>query len=179
MPGWIGPAALVLAAVVLSEIPQVRAAGQVIDRYREPLLAAAIGVAALGFAVFIGGIVSMLMVSGTPMTHDEIEGAISQRQGIGQAATWRFAAHRVFGAAAGQQGSYEASFAGVKEACRTGDWWRDTQWRRFFLISFGGLMLFYGLFGVLLVVGPMHIKALVAGALAYATAMMAWGFAHA
>ena len=176
---WIGPAALVLVAIVLAELPQVRAASQLLDHHRGPLLAAAMGVTAIGFAVFMGGILSMLMTSGTPMTHDEIEGAISQRQWIGQSATWRFAAHRVFGAAAGRQGSYEASFAGVKDAWRTGEWRRDAQWRRFFLTSIGALMLFYGLFSVVLIVAPTHIKALAAAVVVYATAMTARGFAHA
>jgi hypothetical protein len=40
-------------------------------------------------------------------------------------------------------------------------------------------MLFYGLFGLLLVVGPMPIKVLAAGAMAYVTAMTARGFARA
>ena len=178
MPGFIGPAALVLAAVLLSEVPEVRAAGQAIDRYRGPLLAAAIGLAGLGFAVFMGGILSMLMVSGAPKTQEEIERGIGQRQGIGQAATWRFAAHRVFGAAAGQQASYEASFTGIKDDWRTGEWWRDTHWRRVFLISVGGVMLSCGLFALVLVLAPIPIKALVAAVATYAAVMTAWGFAR-
>ncbi len=177
--GWIGPAALVLLAIVLAELPQIQQAGQTIDGYREPLLAATIGLAALGFTVFMGGLLSMLMASGTAMTHEEIEGAISQRQGFGRATIWRVAAHRVFGAAAGQQATSEASFAGVKDAWRTGEWRRDTHWRRFFLVAAGALMLVYGLFGIILVVGPTHIKVLVAGVMAYATAMTVWGFARA
>ena len=177
--GWIVPAALVLLAIALSEVPEVRQAGQTIDRHKEPLLAATIGLTALGFTVFMGGLFSMLMASGTAMTHEEIEGAISQRQGAGQPSTWRFAAHRVFGAAAGQQASYEASFAGVKDAWRTGEWRRDAYWRRFFVIGAGAAMLFYGIFGIILILSPTHIKVLVAGVLAYATAMSVRGFARA
>ena len=40
-------------------------------------------------------------------------------------------------------------------------------------------MLTYGLFGLFLVIGPGPIKVLVAGALAYATAMTARGFVRA
>lgn len=177
--GWIVPAALVLLAIALSEVPEVRQAGQTIDRHKEPLLAATIGLAALGFTVFMGGLLSMLMVSGEAMTHTQIEAAISQRQGFGRATIWRVAANRVFGAAAGQQTSYEASFAGARDAWRTGEWRRDTHWRRFFLVAAGGVMLFYGIFGIILVVGPTHIKVLVAGVMAYATAMTVWGFARA
>jgi hypothetical protein len=177
--GWLGPAALVLLAIVLSELPGVKQAGQTIDDYREPLLAATIGLAALGFAVFMGGVLSMLMASGTAMTHEEIESAISQRRGAGQPFTFRASAHRVFGTAEGQQATNEASFAGVKDAWRTSEWRRDTHWRRFFVIGTGAVMLFYGIFGIILVVGPTHIKVLVAGVMAYGTAMSVWGFARA
>jgi hypothetical protein len=177
--GWIGPAALVVVAIMLSELPVMKQAGRVIDSHRALLLPAAIGLAAFGFTVFMGGILSMLMASGNAMTHEEIESAIAERRFAGQPSVWRASAHRVFGDAAGQQASGEASFAGIKDAWRTGEWRRDTQWRRLFVIAAGGVMLFYGIFGLLLIVGPMHIKVLVAGAMAYVTAMTARGFARA
>jgi hypothetical protein len=177
--GWIGPATLVVLAIVLSEVPGIQQAGQTIDDHREALFAATIGLAALGFTVFMGGILSMLMASGNAMSHEEIEAAIGQRRFAGQPSVWRASAHRVFGATAGQEASGEASFAGFKDAWRSGEWRRDTQWRRLFVIAAGAIMLFYGLFGLLLVVGPMHIKVLAAGATAYVTAMTVRGFARA
>ena len=177
--GFMGSAALVLLAIVLSEVPVIREAARMIDEYRQPLLFAAVGLAACGFALFMGGVLSMLMASGTPMTHDQIEGAISQRQGIGEPAVWRSAAHRVFGPAAGQQGSYEASFAGVKDAWATGEWRRDPLWRRFFMIALGAMMLGFGMFGAMIAAGPNYLKVLLFGALAYATFMTARGLARA
>ncbi len=85
----------------------------------------------------------------------------------------------MFGAAAGQQASGEASFAGIKDAWRTGEWRRDAQWRRLFVIAAGAILLFYGIFGLILVIGPVHIKVLFAGAMAYVTAMTVKGFARA
>ena len=177
--GWLGPAALVVVAIVLSEVPGIQQAGQMIDDHRGPLFAATIGLAAFGFTVFMGGILSMLMASGDAMTHDEVEAAIGQRRFAGQPSVWRASAHRVFGAAAGQQASGEASFAGIKDAWRTGEWRRDTQWRRLFLVGAGAVMLVYGLLGLFLVIGPVHIKVLFAGAMAYVTAMTVRGFARA
>jgi hypothetical protein len=177
--GWLGPAALVVLAIVLSELPVMKQAGQVIESHRALLLPAAIGLAAFGFIVFMGAILSMLMASGNAMTHGEIEAAIGQRRFAGQPSVWRASAHRVFGATAGQEASGEASFAGFKDAWRSGEWRRDTQWRRLSVIAAGAIMLFYGLFGLLLVVGPMPIKVLAAGAMAYVTAMTARGFARA
>ncbi len=177
--GWIGPAALVVLAIVLSEVPGIQQAGQMIDAHREPLFAATIGLAALGFTVFMGGILSLLMASGNAMSHEEIETAIGARRFAGQPSIWRASAHRVFGAATGRQASGEASFAGIKDAWRTGEWRRDTQWRRLSVIAAGAIMLFYGIFGLLLIAGPMHIKVLMAGAMAYVTAMTVRGFARA
>jgi hypothetical protein len=177
--GWLGPAALVVVAIVLSEVPGIQQAGQMIDHHREALFAATIGLAALGFTVFMGGILSLLMASGKTMAHEEIEAAIGARRFAGQPSVWRASAHRVFGAAAGQQASSEVSFAAIKDAWRTGEWRHDTQWLRLFVTGAGAVMLFYGLFGLFLVVGPIHIKVLFAAAMAYVTAMTVRGFARA
>lgn len=177
--GWAQMFGLLLLAIVLSELPGIKQAGQMIDRHKEPLLGVAIGLTALGFTVFMGSILSLLMVSGEPMTHEEIEGAISQRRGAGEPAVWRASAYRVFGAAAGQQASNETSFAGMKDAWRSGEWRRDPQWRRLFLAASGAGLLFYGLFWLFLVIGPGPVKVLVAGAMLYATAMTTWGFTRA
>jgi hypothetical protein len=179
IPGWIGLAAVVFVAIVLSEVPGIKQAGQMIDRHQDSLFAVTIGLAAFGSAVFMGGILSMVMASGDAMTHEGIETAIGQRWDAGRPSVRRASAHRVFGAAAGQQASREASFAEVKEAWRAGEWRRDTEWRRWFVIAAGAGMLFYGIFGLFLVVGPMHIKVLVAGVMAYVTAMLVWGFVRA
>lgn len=176
--GFIGSAGVVLMAIIVSELPPVRRAGQAIEQHRQPLLRATIAVGALGFAMFMGGVLSMLIASGTPMTHQEIEGAISQREGIGNPAVFRASAHRVFGTVAGRQGAYEASFAAVKQAWASGEWRRDALWRRFFIVSAGAVMLAAGIFGSLVVAGPMYVKVLMTGAMVYATAMTVRGFAR-
>lgn len=176
---WARMFGLVLVAAVLSEMPGIKQACQAVDRLRDPLLGVAIGVAALGFAVFMGGILSLLMASGEPMTHEEIEAAFAERRGAGEPAVWRASAHRVFGPAAGQQAANEATFAGMKDAWRSGEWRRDPQWRRLFLVASGAALLSYGLFGLFLVIGPGPIKVIVAGALLYATVMTTRGFARA
>ncbi len=176
--GWARMIALFLVAALASELPPVKQVVQVIDRVRDPLLTVAIAVAALGFTVFMGGILSMLMASGDPMTHEEVEGAISQRQRAGEPYVWRASAHRVFGVAAGRQVAGEASFAGMKEAWKSKEWRRDSQWRRLVVIATGAALLFYGLFGLFVVLGPPPIKVLMAAAMLYATVMTIWGFAR-
>ena len=79
----------------------------------------------------------------------------------------------------GLQGWIDAPFAGIKKAWRSGEWLRDEHWRRLFVTAGGGTLLLFGLFGVFVVVGPMPVKLLVAGAMAYAAARTVWGLARA
>src|SRR5688572_8202831 len=88
MSGWIAPA-LVLLAYVLSTVPGITQAEQLIDRHKESLIAATISLAALGFTVFIGGILSLVMASGEAMTHEEIEATISSPRVSGDSSFWR------------------------------------------------------------------------------------------
>lgn len=178
LAGWALAAGVFLLAAILSELPWFKQASQAIDRRHDPLLGLAIALTAFGFIIFMGGILSLLIGSGEPMSHEEIEGAISQRRNAGEPAVWRASAHRVFGAAGGRQAANEASFAGMKEAWRSGDWIRDSQWRRVFIICSGAGLLFYGMFSLFVVIGAPPIKVLMAGAMAYATIMTIRGFAR-
>ena len=180
VPGGIWAALLLLAGIVLSEVPILKSAERMIARSEGPLLALTIGVAVCGFAVMMGGIISMLLAGGASMTHEEIEDSMRrQRDASSLPYVWRRSTYRFSGVAAGQQGSMEASFSGIKDAWRTGEWRRDPHWRRLYVIAAGGTMLAFGLFGIFIVIGPMPIKVLMFGALAYATVRTAWGFAHA
>jgi hypothetical protein len=170
---------VVLLAAVLSELPGLKQAGQAIDRRHDPLRGVTIGLTALGFTVFMGGILRMLMASGKPMIHKEVEDAISRRRSAGNPVVWRASAHRVFGVAAGRQVATEDSFAGMKEAWRSGEWRRDPHWRRLFLVASGAGLMMYGLFGLFVVIAPGPIKVIATGALLYATVMTARGFARA
>ena len=180
VPGWLWAVLLLLAGIVLSEVPILKSAERMIARSEGPLLALTIGVAVCGFAVMMGGIFSMLLAGGASMTHEEIEDSMRrQRDASSLPYVWRRSTYRFSGVAAGQQGSMEASFSGIKDAWRTGEWRRDPHWRRLYVIAAGGTMLAFGLFGIFIVIGPMPIKVLMFGALAYATVRTAWGFAHA
>ena len=65
------------------------------------------------------------------MSHDEI-GAFLRRwcDMAARPNIWRASTYRVRGSRAGRQAEMEASFANLKAAVRSGDWWRDTGWRR-------------------------------------------------
>ena len=178
--GWIGQVMLLLAVIVLSGLPVMQNLERVIARSEGPLLALTIGVTGFGFVVMMGGILSLAMGSGQSMTHQEIEASLRrQRDASALPYASRASTYRFSGVASGQQGSMGASFAGVKDAWRTGEWRRDSHWRRFYIIAAGATMLGFGLFGVFIVIGSMFVKLLVFGALAYATVRTVQGFVRA
>jgi hypothetical protein len=178
--GWIGWALLLLVLIVLSGMPALQNLERTMARSQGPLLALTIGVTVLGFAVMMGGILSTLMSGGESMTHQEIEASLlRQRDASSLPNAWRASTYRFSGVAAGQQGSTEASFADIKDAWRTGEWRRDSHWRRFYIIAAGATLLVVGMFGIFIVIGPMFIKLIMSGALAYATVRTVWGFARA
>ena len=72
------------------------------------------------------------------------------------------------------------SAAGLKGAWRSGDWWRDSQWRRLSVTAVGATVLFFGLVAIFVAIGPMPVKLLVGGVMVvYAIARTAWGVARA
>lgn len=181
LTGWIWPVLLLLAAIVLTEaIPGLTQVEQTIARHERSLLGLTLGLTALGFTVMMGGVLSLLMASGEPMSHDAVEASVRRNRNMAAwPYTWRASAYRVLGTGEGRQGSVEAPLSGIKAAWRSGEWRRDTHWRRLFVTAAGATLLFFGLFGFILVVGPMPVKLLVSGAIGYAVARTVWGFARA
>ena len=179
--GWAKMFGLVLLAIILAEaFKPFKDLEQLIKQHESVLLAGTIGMAVLGFVIFMGSILTLIMNQGEPMSHREVED--SSRRIRDQAAwpyTWRASAYRVFGKTAGRQADDEFSFHEMKEAMRTGAWLRSSKWRRRFFTTAGALMMFLGIFGMIFVLGPTWIKVFVSGAVVYALARTAWGFWHA
>ena len=72
--------------------------------------------------------------------------------------------------------SDEARFWRVRQAFRDGEWWRVPRWRRISLMLLGGILLFYGLFGLLFLLFPPGIKFLLLLAVLYATVRSIYAF---
>ncbi len=179
--GWGKMLGLLLLAIILAEtITPFKDLERLIKQHETMLLAATIGMAVLGFVVFMGSILTLIMNQGESMSHREVED--SSRRIRDQAAwpyTWRTSAYRIWGKTAGRQAYEEFSFHEMKEALRTGAWLRSSEWRRRFFTTAGALMMFLGIFGMIFVLGPTWIKLFVGGAVLYALARTAWGFWHA
>ena len=147
----------------------------------EPMLLAITGAAA-GFGVFLllGSVLSLLMRDGSPMSHREVEKhQRGMRDSFAGPQAWRASSYRLFGHAAGAQGDDEFSFAQLKAAFAGGAVLRTSLWRRRLCAVCGGLLIFFGVFGVVFVLAPMPVKLIVAAAIGYACVRMAWGLARA
>ena len=147
----------------------------------EPMLLAITGAAA-GFGVFLllGSVLSLLMRDGSPMSHREVEKhQRGMRDSFAGPQAWRVSSYRLFGHAAGAQGDDEFSFAQLKAAVAGGAVLRTSLWRRRLCAVCGGLLIFFGVFGVVFVLAPMPVKLIVAVAVGYACVRMAWGLARA
>ena len=182
LTGWIWPALLLLAAVVVSATTRASThVEQIIARHEQPLLLSTLGLAALGFTMMMGGVLSLLMATGEPISHEEVEGSSRRNRDMPARACTR-----------GARRPIECS--AWARACRAGLMHRLPASRRPGAPENGsatstgavcssrqgeGTLLLFGLFGVFVVVGPMPVKLLVAGAMAYAAARTVWGLARA
>jgi hypothetical protein len=177
---WLAMAGVLVAAIVLSELPPLQRLDRAISSHAPLLLGLAITLTVVGFSLFMGGIIAMLMAGGEEMSHEDVEeSSRSIRDAASGPRVWRVSAYRITGRTEGRQVANETTFAGMKDAWRSGDWSRDPQWRRLFIIAAGVAMLCYGMFGIFVVTGPAYLKLLLMAALLYATIAAASGFARA
>ena len=167
---------LLLAAIVLAELPPFVAAAAWIDAREWSLLIALGVILLLGFLLFFGGILKLLMDRGEPLSHADVEDVERSVRMAAQPVAWRASSYRVIGSAAGRQGAESFNLRELKGACRSGAVWRDPEWRRRAITVVGALLLVIGIFGGGVVVGPPWLKVLFGGALGYAFGRLGWGF---
>ena len=75
--------------------------------------------------------------------------------------------------------SGEASFANTKEAWRRSTWRYDRRWRLLFVMMLGAICLFFGMFGLFIVVGTPGVKFLMILIILYAVVRIVWSFSRA
>jgi hypothetical protein len=144
------------------------------------LLAITGGTAAFGVFLLLGSVLSLLMQGGAPMSHGEIENhQRSMRDSFAGPQAWRASSYRLLGRGAGSQGHDEFSFSQLKAAFASGAVLRTPLWRRRVCAICGGMLMFFGVFGVVFVLAPMPVKLIVGAAVAYACVRIAWGMARA
>jgi hypothetical protein len=167
---------LVFMTAVIAELPPVKDLVGLITRHQEGLLVTVVAILSLGFLIFMGGILSLLMAQGEPMGRADVEDQARSVHMASRPAAWRASAYRFRGKSAGRQGSDAFSFRELKDAWRRGLVWRDPSWRRRLVIVAGGLSMAFGLLGLFVAIGPPWLKVLVGAAMLYALARITWGF---
>lgn len=171
---WLALVILVIA--IGSALPPLQALEAYLQAHQGAWLAAAGGVALLGFTLLVGGAVSMALASGKPMSRDEAA-ELERRAMARDSATWRETAARVSAPGSGAQG--ELSFYEIKLGWRLRAWQVSGRWRRVSAMVLGGTLLTVGLFGVGIVLAPAGFKLLLAAMLAYAAGRTTVGLARA
>jgi hypothetical protein len=166
---------LLLLAIVLAELPPFAAAAAWIDARERSLLIAMGAILLLGFLLFFGGLIKLLMDRGEPLSHEDVEDVERSVRMAAQPVAWRASSYRVIGSTAGRQGEESFNLRELKAAWRSGAVWRDPEWRRRAITVVGALLLVIGIFGGGVVVGPPWLKVLLGGALGYAFGRLGWG----
>ena len=171
-----GVVGVLLAAIVLAEVPPLPALAVWIDAHQSRLLIG-VGVALLlGFVLFFGGILKLLMDRGQTLSHAQVEDVERSVHLAARPVAWRASRYRIFGAAAGRGGEETFALRELKVAWRSGEVWRDAEWRRRLATVVGALLSIIGICGGIVVIGPPWLKVLLGGALVYAFGRLAIGW---
>ena len=168
------------AAVLVELLPGLKALDAWMQANEVVLLVTAGGAAGVGLFLLLGSVLSLLMDSGTPMDHGAIEShQRSMRDSFAQPWSQRASSYRLLGRGGGAQGHDEFSFAQLKAAFASGAVVRTPLWRRRLCAVCGGMLMFLGLFGLVIVLAPMALKLLLFAAVAYAIVRIFWGLLRA
>ena len=174
---------LIVALAVIavgSVLPPLQRLNDWTQAHQQPLLWITIPLGVIGFVLFLGCAIAMVLAQGMPMSRREID-EMDRRileWSMGPASA-RASVYRNFGLVVGKQMEDSGSFAGIKKAWTARAWEFSPRWRRMFLMMLATALLFCGLFGSLFVIAPAGVQLLLGGAFVYAVARTAAGFARA
>jgi hypothetical protein len=180
LAGQVAWLAGVLLLVTLGQTwPPLARLGAYFHLHQRAYLLPLVTLGALGFVLFLGSAIAMVLAEGRPMSRQEIEAlerrALRRQLGAGAGRI----AVRLPRLAVGAEAEDGASFADVKAAFRARAWEVSPRWRRLFLAMTGAAFLLVGLFGAGIVLAPAGFKLVLAGALLYAGVRTVRGFARA
>jgi len=157
MAGRVCLLAVIVAAAATAQLVLPRL--HLMSMPRLTPLGALILVAAAGVLLLVAGGVRLARSEGKPMTPDEVVRMNTPRRG--------FHVSTHVGPAYGISGEREVSLAQMRDAWRSGAWRTDPRWRTVFMMTVGAALMLVGGFGIPIVVAPVPVKILCAGALLY------------
>lgn len=127
----------------------------------------------MGWLIFIGSLIYYSVKGGSPLSAAEVEETARQVKYRNTS----FSTYRFRGTTWDRGFTDSFSLAEAKRA-RKG-WWKDPRWRRNLIAGGGGLIMGFGLFGLVGVLGPVGAKVLLGSAMLYAVERLASAFTQA
>jgi hypothetical protein len=167
---------LVLALVVIigaNSIPALKRIDVFTEQHRTPLVAITLSITIVGWLIFMGSLIYYSVKGGSPLSSEEVEETARQvKFRNASVSTYRFRG-KTWGK------GFADSFS-LAEAKRAGKgWWKDPRWRRNLIVGGGGLIMGFGLFSLLGVLGPVGAKVLLGAAMLSAVVRLARAFMRA
>lgn len=176
-----GGVLVVLLFVALGEaLPPVKALEGYFDAHLATARGAAVAVAGLGFALFLGDTIAMAVAGGKPPSREEA--AEMQRRLFARSqgsAFRREAALRPPAALAGTRTMNTLTLRDLRLAWGANAWQFSGRWRRIFVMAAGAVLMVLWIFGVGIVLAPAGLKLLLMCVLAYAAVRTAAGLRRA
>jgi hypothetical protein len=164
---------------MVDKVPLLRDIDAFVHQRQALFLGVAISITAAGALAFLGGIVSMVISSGRPMSKEEIERLHAQLMAAQQAGIARGARYRLMGEQVGAEAVDEFSMAAMKYAWNAGLWWSVPLWRRRFLMTGGACALLGGVAGLVIVLSSLGYKLLTVACVVYVFVRTALAFRRA
>jgi hypothetical protein len=170
-----------LAIIGIGEaLPPMQRLHSWVELHQRQILWITIPLLVVGFVLFMGGSIHLVLTRGTPMSRKEIDALTARTRMLArEPALWRGSVYRTRGIAVGSGAEEVFSIAEVKTAWHIRAWEVSPRWRRRFAVLIGVALFGTGLFATLFVFAPAGIQLLLAGAWIYAAVRTVNAFVRA
>jgi hypothetical protein len=161
-------AVLAIALVIGESVPPLKALDRFAAEHEFWLTATTVGVAFVGFLLFMGGILYRIFAStAEPITHTQMEDLSRNVNVDAEPAAARVSAYRFRGPSTGAAFADQFTLREARAAWRQRAWRKSPRWRANLVVAAGALLFTVGLFGFFVVGAPAGIKLLFVAVLLY------------
>lgn len=159
---------LVVALLMGESVPALKALDRLAAEHEYWLTAITVGMTAVGFVLFMGGILYRIFGSeGEAPIRADTEDTARRMNIDADPAAARVSGYRFRGRSAGASFADEFTLKEAKDAWGRGEWRTNPRWRANVVVTAGALMFAVGLFGFFVVGAPVGIKLLFVAAVLY------------
>lgn len=172
---------LALLIIAIGEaLPQMQRLHAWVAAHQRSILLLAIPAGVIGFALFMGGVIHLILSAGAPMSRREIDDLAARHRALAAGpALWKRYSYQTKGLAVGAQAEDRFTVAEVKAAWKVRAWEVSPRWRRIFVILTGVALFATCLFACLFALSSAGVQLLLGGVWAYAAVRTALAFLRA